>query len=291
MQSQQKIKKNINNISHISEIIHSTELIAASRLRRSQARLKTITPYSDLFINLLEDLVNSLKDEEKQDFPLLYSPKGTKRNLFIVVGGERGLCGGYLSNILKKIQEHLRTLKETEIIVYGTRTGKMLSNRGYNIIEVNSISPVISFDTIHSISNRIQGAFLSRRYSEVSIIYTLFKSAFLYIPVDSLLIPIQFQNTGITSRLENYIFEPSIKDILKELLPLFIGVRLYRIFLETITSEYAARRIAMHQAYENANELLKSLYTTYQRLRQTSITTELIEVSSSKIARERKEEL
>jgi F-type H+-transporting ATPase subunit gamma len=288
MQSQQKIKRQINNIGHISEVIHSTELIAASRLRRSQARLKTIIPYSDLILSLLEDLTSSLNDEEKQSFPLLYSPEGARKNLIIVIGGERGLCGGYLSNILKETQEHIRTFRETEIIVYGTRTGRVLSNRGYNVIEVNSISPVVSFDTIHNISNRIQEKFLSRRYREVSIIYTLFKNAFLYIPVDSILIPIQFRDKSGIGRVESYIFEPSIRDILRELIPLFIGVRLYRIFLETITSEYAARRIAMHQAYENANELLKSLYTTYQRLRQTSITTELIEVSSSRVAIERK---
>jgi F-type H+-transporting ATPase subunit gamma len=191
--------------------------------------------------------------------------------------------------MIRKVQEYIKASQNTEIIVYGSRVGKTLSNRGYNVIEVNSISPLVSFDTVRNISSKIQEDFTTGRYKEVSIIYALFKNAFLYIPVDFTLMPIQFEEVKGISRSESYIFEPSIEDILKELLPLFVGVTLYRIFLEAITSEYAARRVAMHQAYENGNDLLKSLYRTYQRLRQTSITTEIIEVSSSKVAMEREE--
>ncbi|MGB9681604.1 MAG: F0F1 ATP synthase subunit gamma [bacterium] len=289
MQSQQRLKKHINNINHISEIIRSTELIAASRLRRSQARLKTITPYSDLLMNLLKDLVAGVSKEDRQSFPLLQVPAEAKRNLLIVVGGERGLCGGYLGNVVRKVQEYIRASQETEIIVYGSRVGKTLYNKGYNIIEANSISPIVSFDTVYNISNKIQDDFVTGRYKEVSVIYTLFRNAFVYMPVDFTLMPIQFRETEKVGRFENYIFEPSIEDILRELLSLFIGVTLYRVFLEAITSEYAARRVAMHQAYENGKELLESLYKTYQRLRQSSITTEIIEVSSSKAAIEREE--
>jgi len=289
MQSQQKLKRHISNISHISEIIRSTELIAASRLRKSQIRLRTITPYSDFLMNLIMDLVAGISSEERQSFPLLQTSGGATRNLLIVVGGERGLCGGYIGNMIRKVQEYIKASQNTEIIVYGSRVGKTLSNRGYNVIEVNSISPLVSFDTVRNISSKIQEDFTTGRYKEVSIIYALFKNAFLYIPVDFTLMPIQFEEVKGISRSESYIFEPSIEDILKELLPLFVGVTLYRIFLEAITSEYAARRVAMHQAYENGNDLLKSLYRTYQRLRQTSITTEIIEVSSSKVAMEREE--
>lgn len=111
------------------------------------------------------------------------------------------------------------------------------------------------------------------------------KSAFLSVPTEVVLIPLGISYKEARN-IEEYIIEPSPEIIIKSLLPMAFTIRLYRIFLEAITSEYSARRITMHQAYENAKEILQKLNITYQKLRQGEITTEIVEVSTSKVALE-----
>lgn len=286
MLSRQRLKRQINNINHIAEIIYSTELTSASRLRRSQTRLRAISPYSDSVEILLNDLVNNIDRENIQDFTFLKS-FNTGKKLMLVIGGERGLCGGYIINIVKKAEEAITSY--TDVIVYGTRTGKVLSRRGANVIEINAINPLISFESIQLISKAIQDRYINNKYDEIKAIYFSPKTAFTSIPMEVTLLPLRASISKEARNIENYIIEPSPEDIVRTLLPMAFTIRLYRIFLEAITSEYSARRIAMHQAYENARELLKRLNITYQKLRQGSITNEIIEVSTSKVALEGEE--
>lgn len=283
MLSKQRIKRQINNISHIADIIYSTELTSASRLRRSQARLKSILPYSESIEGLFRDLINSIDRERIQGFTLLES-FNTDKELLIVVGGERGLCGGYIISIVKKCEEYVNS--NIDIISYGTRTGRTLYQRGLNVIEINALSPIINFESIQSISKAIQDRYVSGRYNRVKVIYLSPKTVFTSILTEMTLIPVEMPASGRMRNIENYIIEPTPEEIIRELLPMVFTIKLYRIFLEAITSEYSARRIAMHQAYENAKELLKRLNIVYQKLRQGSITTEIIEVSASKMALE-----
>ena len=285
MLSKQKIKRQINNITHIAEMLYSTELVGASRLRRSQARLKEVTPYSDVIEVLLRDLLNGIDREKLAEYPLLWAPVEAIRKLLIVIGGERGLCGGYIGSLVKMCEQFASNNPESDIIVYGSRTGKMLLRRGYNIIESYPLNPLLTFDNIEAISNDIQKRFLNNRYREVDIIYISPQSALLSIPKETVFLPLEISYKG-AKNIEEYIIEPSAEIIVKSLIPMALTVRLYRIFLEAVTSEYSARRIAMHQAYENAKEMLERLNITYQKLRQNEITTEIIEVSSSKMALE-----
>lgn len=285
MLSKQKIKRQINNITHIAEMLYSTELVGASRLRRSQSRLREISPYCDIIETLLRDLVSGMDREKLMGYPLLHSPDESNRNLLVVVGGERGLCGGYIANLVKMCEQYITNNPNSDTIVYGSRTGKILSRRNFNIINVYQLNPLISFSNVEPISNDLQSRFLTGRYKEVDVIYTSPKSAFLSIPSKVILLPIASSYREARS-IEEYIIEPSPEVIVRSLLPMTLTIRLYRIFLEAITSEYSARRIAMHQAYENAKEMLQKLNITYQKLRQGEITTEIVEVSTSKVALE-----
>ena len=282
MLSRQRLRRQISNVSHITDIIYSTELTSASRLRKSQSRLRSITPYSESIERLLQDFAGNIDRENVKGFTLLES-FNTDRELLLVIGGERGLCGGYIIDIVRKCEDSIKS--NTDIIVYGTRTGKTLYKRRFNVIEVNALNPLISFESIQLISKNIQDRYISGRYGRVKAIYLSPKTAFTSIPAEVTLIPLEALKRG-SRDIENYIIEPSSEEILRRLLPMGFPMRLYRIFLEAITSEYSARRIAMHQAYENAKELLKNLNVTYQKLRQESITREIIEVSTSKVALE-----
>lgn len=285
MLSKQKIKRQINNITHIAEMLYSTELVSASRLRRSQTRLKEIVPYCDTVEILLRDLINSLDREKLSIYPLLNPPCTGSIDLLIVVGGERGLCGGYISDLVRVCENYLKSSPNSDIIVYGTRVGRILSRRGYNILAVNSINPLMNFNDIRIILEDIRGRFETGRYRRITVVYVSPQSAFSSIPKEVTLLPIETNIKGLRS-MEEYIIEPSPEVMLESLLPMALAVRLYRIFLESITSEYSARRFAMHQAYENAKEMLRKLNIVYQKLRQSEITTEIIEVSTSKVALE-----
>ena len=288
MLSKQKIKRQINNITHIAEMLYSTELVGASRLRRSQARLKEVSPYSDVIEILLRDLLNGIDREKLAEYPLLWSPVEATRRLLMVVGGERGLCGGYIASLVKMCEQFVSNNPESDIVVYGSRTGKTLLRRGYNVIETYPLNPLLTFHNVEAISNDIQRRFLNNRYSEVDIIYISPQSALLSTPKETVLLPLEtsYKDYKEAKNIEEYIIEPSAETIVKTLVPMALTVRLYRIFLEAVTSEYSARRIAMHQAYENAKKMLERLNIIYQKLRQNEITTEIIEVSSSKMALE-----
>jgi len=285
MLSKQKIKRQINNITHIAEMLYSTELIGASRLRRSQTRLREITPYCDTIEILLRDLVSGMDREKLVEYPLLQSPIEANKNLLLVVGGEKGLCGGYIASLVKMCEKYTSNNPNCDIIAYGSRTGKILLRRNFNVISVYPLNPLISSSNIESISNDLQSRFLTGRYKEVDIVYMSPKSAFLSVPTEVVLIPLGISYKEARN-IEEYIIEPSPEIIIKSLLPMAFTIRLYRIFLEAITSEYSARRITMHQAYENAKEILQKLNITYQKLRQGEITTEIVEVSTSKVALE-----
>lgn len=283
MLSKQRIKRQINNVRQIADIIYSTELISASRLRRSQIRLKSILPYSESIEALFRDFISNIDRERIQDFTLLRS-FNSNRELLLAIGGERGLCGGYITSIVKKCEEY--TNSNIDIIAYGSRTGKILHRRGLNVIEINPLSPIISFESVQSIFKTIQDRYISGRYNRVRAVYLSPKTAFTSILTETTLIPVEMSVSRGVRNIENYIIEPSPEEIVKELLPIAFTTRLYRIFLEAITSEYSARRIAMHQAYENAKKLLKRLNIIYQKLRQGLITTEITEICASKMVLE-----
>ncbi|MBC7319982.1 F0F1 ATP synthase subunit gamma [bacterium] len=285
MLSKQKIKRQINNITHIADMLYSTELVSASRLRRSQTKLKEIAPYCDTVEALLRDLINSLDREKLSRYPLLNSSYTGSIDLLIVVGGERGLCGGYIADLIRICENYINSNPNSDIIVYGTRVGRILYRRGYNILAVHPINPLISFNDIRSILEDITERFKTGKYRRVTVEYVSPQSAFSSIPKEVPLLPIETDTESLRS-MEEYIIEPSPEIMLESLLPMALAVRLYRIFLESITSEYSARRFAMHQAYENAREILRKLNIVYQKLRQSEITTEIIEVSTSKVALE-----
>lgn len=285
MLSKQKIKRQINNITHIAEMLYSTELVSASRLRRSQARLKKIVLYCDTVEILLRDLISSLDREKLPKYPLLQLPYTGSTDLLLVVGGERGLCGSYIGDLIRMCENYVSINPNSDIIVYGTRVGRILYRRGHNIIAMHPINPLLSFNDIRSILEDVTRRFETGRYRRVTIEYMSPQSAFSFIPKEIILLPIKTDTDG-SRNIEEYIIEPSIEEILENLLPMALTVRLYRIFLESISSEYSARRLTMHEAYENAKETLRRLNIIYQKLRQGEITTEIIEVSTSKVALE-----
>lgn len=285
MLSKQKIKRQISNITHIAEMLYSTELVSASRLRRSQVRLKEIVPYCDTIEILLRDLINSLDKENLPKYPLLQLPYTGSTDLLLVIGGERGLCGSYIGDLIRMCEDYVNINPNSDIIVYGTRVGRILYRRGHNIIAMHPINPLLSFNDIRIILEDITRRVETGRYRRVTIKYMSPQSAFSSVPREIILLPIG-TNTESSRNIEEYIIEPSTEEILETLLPMTLAVRLYRIFLESITSEYSARRLTMHQAYENAKEILRKLNIIYQKLRQGEITTEITEVSTSKVALE-----
>ncbi|MCX7795659.1 MAG: F0F1 ATP synthase subunit gamma, partial [bacterium] len=182
-------------------------------------------------------------------------------------------------------ESYINSNPNSDLIVYGTRVGRTLYRRGYNILAVHPINPFLSFNDIRIILEDITKRIETGRYKRVTVEYISPQSALSSIPKEVTLLPIE-TNIETLRSIEEYIIEPSIEVILDGLLPMALAVKLYRIFLESVTSEYSARRFAMHQAYENAKEILRKLNIIYQKLRQGEITTEIIEVSTSKVALE-----
>lgn len=285
MLSKQRIKRQINNITHIAEMLYSTELISASRLRRSQTRLREVISYCDTIDTLLKDLISNLDKEKLSKYPLLQFSYTGSTDLLIIIGGERGLCGGYIADLVRTCESYISNNPNSDVVVYGTRTGKILYRRGCNILAIYPINPLLNFNDIMPILEDITRRVNTGRYKRVIVDYMSPQSAFSSVLREVTLLPIENNNEGSRS-IEEYIMEPSPELILESLLPMALAVKLYRIFLESITSEYSARRFAMHQAYENAKEMLRKLNIIYQKLRQGEITTEIIEVSTSKVALE-----
>ena len=289
MANLKELRNRISSVSSTQKITKAMQMVAASKLRRAQENVETARPYSDKLGDILKNLSASFSDQDNA--PELLAGNGNdKSHLLIIATSERGLCGGFNTSIVKLAKEHILRLKEegkeVKLIIIGKK-GKELLQRdfGQEIIDIYDFSEVkdLGFIEAEKVAENILSLFEEGKFDICSLYFAKFESVLSQVPVCQKLIPFDIESEVNEEKdIENicYEYEPDEEDILKELLPKNLSVQILRALLENVASEFGARLTAMDNATRNASDMIDDLTITYNRSRQASITSELIEIIS-----------
>ena len=285
MASLDDLKKRISSVKSTQKITKAMKMVAAAKLRRAQESAERGRPYSQKMNNIILNLSSGISD--KENAPKLLAGTGEdKVHLCVVMTADRGLCGGFNSNIIKKAKSYFQKLsdsgKDLKIITVGSKGYDQLK-RAYkdNIIENISFkeSKNANYFDADKVGKILIQKFEQKEFDVCTIFYNQFKNVITQIPQEQQIIPLKI-NEEEKSSDENYEFEPDEDEILGNLLPKNISTQIFKAMLENSASEQGSRMSAMDNATRNAGEMVDKLTIQYNRSRQAAITKELIEIIS-----------
>ena len=286
MASLDDLKKRISSVKSTQKITKAMKMVAAAKLRRAQESAEKGRPYSDKMNNIILNLSNGISDIENA--PKLLSGSGEdKVHLCVVMTSDRGLCGGFNTNIIKKAKLYFQKIldegKTLKIITVGTKGYDQLKRLyGDNIIERISFkdSKNVNYFDADKVGKIVIEKFDKKEFDVCAIFYNQFKNVITQIPQEQQIIPLKTSEKDENSSEDNYEFEPEEDEILSNLLPKNISTQIFKAMLENSASEQGSRMSAMDNATRNAGEMVDKLTIEYNRSRQAAITKELIEIIS-----------
>ncbi|MFB2645748.1 F0F1 ATP synthase subunit gamma [Raphidiopsis sp. BLCC-F218] len=301
------IRDRIQSVKNTKKITEAMRLVAAARVRRAQEQVIATRPFADRLAQVLYGLQTRLKFEDV-DLPLL-KKREVKSVGLLVVSGDRGLCGGYNSNVIRRAENRAKELKaeglDVTFVIVGRKANQYFQRRGYKIDATYSgLEQIPTATEATNIADELLSLFLSEKVDRIELVYTRFVSLVSSRPVVQTLLPLDTQGLEtpddeifrlttrggkfeverekVTSTVaplpRDMIFEQDPVQILDSLLPLYLSNQLLRALQESAASELAARMTAMSNASDNAGQLISSLTLSYNKARQAAITQELLEV-------------
>lgn len=283
MPSLRDIRRKISSVKKTQQITRAMQMVSAAKLQRAQDRLLTSRPYSNKLAEVVGDLALRA---DPQKHPLLQRREGPN-TLMLVVTTDRGLCGAFNSNALRMATSFVAQHPEgkTSLVVVGRKGRDFFRRRPQFQVKsqhVDVFGRQVSFGVAQDIAKELIAAYTASdgMVDRVVMIGNTFASAMRQQTVTYTLLPIPLPPSSPDAVLFDYIYEPSVDGILRELLPRYVEVLVYRALLETAAAEHAARMTAMAAATENAGELIHQLTLFYNKTRQAAITKEILEVVS-----------
>jgi F-type H+-transporting ATPase subunit gamma len=286
MASLDDLRKRIVSVKSTQKITKAMKMVAAAKLRKAQESAERGRPYSEKMQNIILNLTESISDVSNA--PKLLVGNGKEQtHLCVVMTSDRGLCGGFNTNICRLAKNYfLKVLKEEKtlkIITIGSKGNDQLK-REYGKYIVQKLSfkdkKKISFNEANNVGKIIIDLFEKNEFDKCILFYNNFKNVMTQIPQAQQIIPAEKKENSIENNEVFYEFEPDEDEILEDLLPKNISTQVFKAFLENSASEQGSRMTAMDSATRNAGDLVKSLTIVYNRSRQAAITKELIEIIS-----------
>ena len=287
MPSLDDLKKRIKSVKSTQKITKAMKMVAAAKLRKAQENAEKGRPYSQKMQNIILNLTKSISDPSNAPKLLIGTGKD-KTYLCVVLTADRGLCGGFNSNICKLAKTNFKKIlkegKTLKIITVGSK-GLDQIKREYEKFIIQKFSfkdkKQISFNEAEMIGNEIIGLFNQNEFDKCILFYNNFKNVITQIPQSQQIIPVEKKVSESKEKNNfSYEFEPDEDEILEDLLPKNISTQIFKAFLENAASEQGSRMTAMDNATRNAGDLVDKLTINYNRSRQASITKELIEIIS-----------
>ena len=286
MASLDDLKKRIASVKSTQKITKAMKMVAAAKLRRAQESAEKGRPYSEKMNNVILNLSNGISD--KENAPRLLSGTGKdKVHLCVVMTSDRGLCGGFNSNIIKKAKSYFAKLseegKDLKIVTVGSKGNDQLKRvYGDKIIANISFkeSKNANYFDAEKVGKMVIEKFEAEEFDVCTIFYNQFKNVITQIPQSQQIIPLKTDNSEENKSEDSYEFEPDEDEILSNLLPKNISTQIFKAMLENSASEQGSRMSAMDNATRNAGEMVDKLTIEYNRSRQAAITKELIEIIS-----------
>jgi len=279
MATLREIRQRISSVKSTQQITKAMKMVAAAKLRRAQESIMAIRPYA----YTLRDMIAHLSGlgEDVLNLPLL-ERRPVEKVLIVIVAADRGLCGGFNSNVMRTAANLARQYSETEydLVTIGNKASEFFGKRDYPIYKkMPNFFHDLTFEDAVSVSRTLISAYESKEYDRIEIIYNEFKSAIQQNVITEQFLPFTpAEADNETLRNIDYIYEPDINTILNTLVPKHLNVQIWRILLESNAAEQGARMTAMENATENAEEMKSTLTLHYNRARQAAITKELSEI-------------
>lgn len=290
MPNLKEVRTRIDSIHSTQQITNAMKMVAASKLRKAQNSILTLRPYAHKLTKILQNLSTSLNNTDES----IYSTERDPNNvLLIIISSNKGLCGAFNTNIIKKANllieiKYQNQLKagNLSLFCFGKKASEYFTKRNYPVVESNiEIFDDLNFENTSVFAEKLMRDFATKKYDKIEIVYNQFKNAAVQRLIVEQFLPIvppskDESQAGEIEISADFIFEPNKTDIVRELIPKSLKIQLYKTLLDSFASEHGARMTAMHQATDNAQEILKDLKLKYNKARQSAITNELIEIVS-----------
>jgi F-type H+-transporting ATPase subunit gamma len=301
MPSTREIRRRITSAKNVSQITRAMEMVAASRMRRAQLAVQAGRPYARKIAEVMHSLAEKLAGTQDDAIPALLQNRPVKNIAVILISGDRGLAGALNTNVIRRALRFMNTEAQVpvNVIAMGKKGRDFMLRTGRPVIaEFIGLGDRPLVRDIYPVARIATDEYLSGRADAVYIIYTDFKNTLTQVPTVYRLLPVDAGEAGEEGSLpgddsdildgmetnQEFIFEPSQREVLEALVPRYIEVRLYQAYLEHVASFQSAQMVAMRNATENAKEMISELTLAYNKLRQANITREIIEVSSGAAA-------
>jgi F-type H+-transporting ATPase subunit gamma len=287
MASQRDIRRRIASVRNTRKITKAMEMVAAARLRRAQQRIESLRPYALNMLEFIGQLARYLQ-VDLNEHPLLKEHAEVKKVAIIALTADRGLCGAFNSNIIRRaldlVDSYAAKGVDSDLVVVGRKGVSTVRFLKYRLdkayVDVNEHTGFLEAQALtHGVIWRYEKEVIDR----VHVVFNRFKSPMEQYVTDLVILPIQEEIMGLYTPAEvghrlDFIFEPSAEEILSDLLPSYVEITIYRAILEGMASEHGARMTAMRAASEAAEEMIDDLTLAMNRVRQASITQEILEV-------------
>ena len=282
MANLKEIRTRITSVEGTMQITSAMKMVSASKLKRAQNAIVQMRPFAEKFNEILSNVSSTL---ESTDHALMQN-KEVKKVLLVALVSNRGLCGGFNSSVIKRIKNIIIENPDTnyEILPVGKKAIDAFKNSN-NISDskhFSEINPTIWDDLNYQkaipLAESLMGSFVAGEYDQISIVYNSFKNAAVQDLKEEQFLPLLTSNEKEKSGSIDYIFEPGREEIVVDLIPNSLKIKLYESMLDSFASEHGARMTAMHKATDNAMEMKKELTLFYNKARQAAITNEILEI-------------
>lgn len=284
-----EVRNRIKSVQSTQQITKAMKMVSAAKLRRAQEAITQMRPYAQKLQEVLSNIVSNSEGEVTMD---LAAERTVEKAMIIIVTSDRGLCGGYNSNLIKLAKQVAKDKYPNQLakgnvqfLPIGKKGYEHFSKNGFTVVDKFwNIFTGLSFDKVQAAAKYAMDAFANKELDAVELVYSEFKNAATQVYSAEQFLPVRKVAKVPGQKNADFIYEPSKEVLIAELMPKILNTQLFKATLDGNASEHGARMTAMDKASDNANELLKSLKISYNRARQAAITTELSEIVSGAAA-------
>lgn len=276
MANLKEIRSRISSVSSTMQITGAMKMVSAAKLKKAQDAIIAMKPYAYKLKQLLEHLSSALGSEN------IYNPRkgAVKRVLLVAITSNRGLCGAFNANVVKKLIELTQTTykdKEVQYYTIGKKGNDVLKKTDKVLDNNNHIFDKLTFANAASLAETLMTRYTNGEFDQIVLVYNSFKNAATQILTEETFLPIQPVVTDKKTTTD-YLYEPSKQEIVTQLIPRSLKTQLFKALRDSVAAEHGARMTAMHKATDNAQDLKNELILTYNKARQATITGEIIEI-------------
>ena len=288
MANLKEIRVRLSSVKSTRQITSAMKMVAAAKLRRAQDRIVQLRPYADKLNEILVGLNAALRESETEN--VYGARKGqAEKILLIVITSNKGLCGGFNANVIRETRRLVTEKYQDQIrkgslwfMPVGRKGNDVIRRLKLNILEDhNEIYSSLTFEKTSAIADRLIKLYVTGEFDRIEIIYNQFRNAAVQRLTTETFLPVREpEQDSAAAQPADYIYEPDQVRIVEELIPKSLRIQFYKALLDSFAAEHGARMTAMHQATDNATELIRDLTLQYNKARQASITNQLLEVVS-----------